>query len=71
MQVSKVEMSSYEDLSKRGNSVLGAWLNNSERKRKRRVAKYKMYALEGKMKNKWKKGLSWFKIKYTKLVHGY
>ncbi|CAJ1869060.1 unnamed protein product [Sphenostylis stenocarpa] len=39
------------------------WCNEAERKRQRRVAKYKLYATEGKIKHSFKKGFRWFKIK--------
>lgn len=45
--------------------------NDPELKRKKRVAKYKSYAVEGKMKASIRKGLRWFKHKYCALVHGY
>ncbi|KAK7397128.1 hypothetical protein VNO78_18295 [Psophocarpus tetragonolobus] len=44
------------------------WWNDAERKRKRRVAKYKLYAAEGKLKRSFKKGFRWFKIKCIKIV---
>ncbi|WVZ05823.1 hypothetical protein V8G54_019169 [Vigna mungo] len=44
------------------------WWNEAERKRKRRVAKYKYYATEAKIKHSFKKGLRWFKIKCIKIV---
>ena len=44
------------------------WWNDPERKRKRRVAKYKLYATEGKIKRSVKKGFRWLKIKCIKIV---
>nr|KYP71286.1 hypothetical protein KK1_010537 [Cajanus cajan] len=45
------------------------WWNDPENKRKRRVAKYKLYAKEGKLKHSVKKGLRWFKNKCIKIVN--
>ncbi|KAL9332456.1 hypothetical protein ACSQ67_002066 [Phaseolus vulgaris] len=44
------------------------WWNEAERKRKRRVTKYKLYATEAKIKHSFKKGFRWFKIKCIKIV---
>ncbi|KAL6188506.1 hypothetical protein ACLB2K_039898 [Fragaria x ananassa] len=41
---------------------------SSEAKRKRRVAKYKAYGLEAKLKSSMKNGICWFKNKYYSLV---
>ncbi|XP_021742882.1 uncharacterized protein LOC110708961 [Chenopodium quinoa] len=38
-----------------------AWYNNPEQKRKRRMAKYKIYDMEGKVKSSFKKGYRWLK----------
>ncbi|KAK7337699.1 hypothetical protein VNO77_18284 [Canavalia gladiata] len=46
------------------------WWNDPERKRKRRVAKYKLYSAEGKIKHSLKKGLRWLKIKCIKIRFG-
>ncbi|KAK9673292.1 hypothetical protein RND81_12G158200 [Saponaria officinalis] len=48
-----------------------AWYNNPEQKRKRRVAKYKIYSIEGKMKASFKKGFRWFKRKCSRVLHGH
>ncbi|KAI4364655.1 hypothetical protein MLD38_020715 [Melastoma candidum] len=42
-----------------------------EMKRKRRVAKYKMYSAEGKIKASIKKGIRWIKRKCSRIVHGF
>ncbi|KAI4378069.1 hypothetical protein MLD38_015606 [Melastoma candidum] len=42
-----------------------------EMKRKRRVAKYKMYSAEGKIKESLKKGIRWIKRKCSRIVHGF
>ncbi|KAK7379187.1 hypothetical protein VNO80_04640 [Phaseolus coccineus] len=44
------------------------WWNEAERKRKRRVGKYKLYGTEAKIKHSFKKGFRWFKIKCIKIV---
>ena len=48
-----------------------SWWNEPKWERKRRLAKYKMYAFEGKLKDALKKGHRWIKKKYRKIVHGY
>ncbi|QCD98424.1 uncharacterized protein LOC114191125 [Vigna unguiculata] len=44
------------------------WWNEAERKRQRRVARYKFYATEGKIKHSFKKGFRWFKLKCIRIV---
>lgn len=46
-------------------------LGNPEVKRKKRVVKYKVYAMEGKVKASFRKGLRWIKNKVSSFVHGY
>ncbi|KAL6146515.1 hypothetical protein ACLB2K_057193 [Fragaria x ananassa] len=48
------------------------WWNDAEVKRRRRVAKYKLYGAEGKMKMSFKRGYRWFKKKCLQisLVNG-
>lgn len=41
---------------------------NSEIKRQRRVAKYKSYCVQAKLKSAIRKGIRWFKNKYSSLV---
>lgn len=48
-----------------------AWYNNPEQKRKRRMAKYKIYNVEGKMKSSFKKSYRWLKKTCLIIVHGY
>ncbi|CAB4262606.1 unnamed protein product [Prunus armeniaca] len=43
--------------------------SQSELKRQRRVAKYKSYVVEAKFKSALKKGVRWFKNKYSTLVY--
>ena len=47
-----------------------SWWNEPKMKTKRRLTMYKMYAIEGKLKDSLKKGHLWIKKKYHKLVHG-
>ncbi|KAF5454163.1 hypothetical protein F2P56_023846, partial [Juglans regia] len=44
------------------------WWNDPEMKRRRRVAKYKFYSVEGKMKISLKKGMHWLKNKCIVMV---
>ncbi|EOA33055.1 hypothetical protein CARUB_v10016388mg [Capsella rubella] len=68
---------SYKDLpvrpTKRSSShstSLKGWWNDPEIKRKRRVAKYKLYSAEGKMKTSLRKSYKWIKIQCSKIIHG-
>jgi hypothetical protein len=40
-------------------------------KRRRRVASYKAYSVEGKMKASLRRGLRWFKGKCSEIFHGW
>ncbi|XP_039061326.1 uncharacterized protein LOC120205545 [Hibiscus syriacus] len=42
-----------------------------EMKRKKRIAKYKVYTVEGKMKASLRKGFRWIKNKCSQIVRGY
>ncbi|CAK9183080.1 unnamed protein product [Ilex paraguariensis] len=44
--------------------------NDSEMKRKRRIAKYKVYSVEGRCKASIKNGLRWIKNKCSHIIHG-
>ncbi|KAK7396940.1 hypothetical protein VNO78_18103 [Psophocarpus tetragonolobus] len=49
-----------------------AWrFSDPEAKRKKRIAKYKVYGVEGKVKATLKKGLRWIKNKCSQIAHGY
>ncbi|URD80690.1 hypothetical protein MUK42_02344 [Musa troglodytarum] len=49
-----------------------AWcFSDPEAKRRRRVASYKAYAVEGKVKASFRKGFRWIKFKCSELVHGW
>ncbi|KAF8388792.1 hypothetical protein HHK36_025472 [Tetracentron sinense] len=48
-----------------------SWIfNDPEFQRKKRVASYKVYAVEGKMKGSLRKGFRWLKDRYTQVVYG-
>ncbi|KAL2457203.1 Protein of unknown function (DUF3511) [Abeliophyllum distichum] len=60
---------------KKGKSINGSnskkWSSNyPELQRKKRVASYKVYSVEGKVKGSIKKSLMWTKERYTQVVYG-
>lgn len=56
----------------RSSSFRSSWsLSDPEMQRKRRVAGYKMYAAEGKIKMTFRKSFKWLKNRYTVVVHGW
>ncbi|KAF5745528.1 hypothetical protein HS088_TW07G01119 [Tripterygium wilfordii] len=49
-----------------------AWsLSDPELQRKKRVAGYKIYGVEGKMKGSFRKSFRWIKDTYTQVVYGW
>ena len=61
---------------KKGKSSFGpsskSWsFNDPELQRKKRVASYKVYAVEGKMKGSFRKSFRWIKDTYTQVVYGW
>ena len=53
-------------------SVPKPWsFSDPESKRKKRIAKYKVYAVEGKVKATIRKSIRWIKNKCSQIVHGY
>ncbi|CAI9757686.1 unnamed protein product [Fraxinus pennsylvanica] len=46
-------------------------LNDPELQRKKRIASYKAYSMEGKMKGSFKKSFSWIKETCNHVVHGW
>ncbi|XVF05975.1 hypothetical protein REPUB_Repub06bG0008000 [Reevesia pubescens] len=64
-----------QDAKKKKNNkksmLIKTWWNEPKMKGKRRLTNYKMYTLEGNLKDSLKKGQRWIKKKYHKLVHGY
>lgn len=61
---------------KKGKSGVGStsksWsFNDPELQRKKRVAGYKAYAVEGKMKGSLRKSFRWIKNTYTQVIYGW
>ena len=58
---------------KRSKSSKRRWLalGDPDLDRKRRVAAYKAYAVEGKVKGSFRKSFKWIKDRYLHLVHGW
>ncbi|GAB4853769.1 hypothetical protein Ancab_017962 [Ancistrocladus abbreviatus] len=53
-------------------SISKAWcFSDPELQRKKRVASYKVYTVEGKMKGSFRKSLRWLKDRYSQMVHGW
>ncbi|CAN8299380.1 unnamed protein product [Cochlearia groenlandica] len=46
-------------------------ITDPELLRKKRVASYKMYSVEGKVKGSFRKSLRWLKQRYTRAVYGW
>ncbi|KAF7804899.1 DUF3511 domain protein [Senna tora] len=44
---------------------------DAETKRKKRIAKYKVYAVEGQVKATFRKGFRWIKNKCSQILHRY
>ncbi|XP_022151002.1 uncharacterized protein LOC111019023 [Momordica charantia] len=57
--------------SESSKSSVKSWWKNPEMKRRRRVAKYKLYTVEGKVKNSIKKGIKWFKTRCSRIMSGF
>ncbi|XVF74376.1 hypothetical protein PTKIN_Ptkin13bG0105600 [Pterospermum kingtungense] len=54
-----------------GSSSKSWSFNDPELQRKKRVAGYKVYAVEGKMKGSLRKSFRWIKDTYTQVVYGW
>ncbi|XP_043703580.1 uncharacterized protein LOC122653710 [Telopea speciosissima] len=52
-------------------SSIGWSFNDPELQRKKRVASYKVYSVEGKMKGSLRKSFKWLKDRYTQVVYGW
>ncbi|KDP23412.1 hypothetical protein JCGZ_23245 [Jatropha curcas] len=50
--------------------TISSWWNAPETKRKRRVAKYKLYGVEEAVKSSFKKGFRWIKTTCSEVVYG-
>ncbi|CAN4108878.1 unnamed protein product [Withania somnifera] len=48
-----------------------SWYSKPEFNRKKRVAKYKIYSMEGKVKSSFKNGYRWFKHTCSRIIHGF
>lgn len=61
-----------KNMSKSTNgSMTKSWsINDPELQRKKRVASYKAYTVEGKVKGSIKKSFRWIKDKYSQMVYG-
>lgn len=44
--------------------------NDAESKRKKRIAKYKVYTIEGRVKASFRNGIRWIKNKCSDFMHG-
>ncbi|KAL2254162.1 UNVERIFIED_CONTAM: hypothetical protein Sindi_0210900 [Sesamum indicum] len=66
------QISTYRDFNpKGGRSVARPWYSSGELKRRKRIAEYKLYSVEGKMKNRLRKGFRWVKNTCSRIVHGF
>ncbi|KAL6339671.1 hypothetical protein AAG906_034756 [Vitis piasezkii] len=55
-----------------GSSAAKPWdFGDPDMRRRKRIAKYKVYTVEGKVKSSLRKGLRWFKNKCHEIIHGY
>lgn len=59
------------DTKKTTSSSKNWGLSDPEMQRKKRVASYKVYSVESKMKGSFKKSFGWIKHTYTQLLYGY
>ncbi|KAL3843516.1 hypothetical protein ACJIZ3_000919 [Penstemon smallii] len=48
-----------------------SWYSGGELKRRKRIAKYKFYSVEGKVKKSFRKGFRWIKNTCSRIVHGF
>ncbi|XP_020224685.1 uncharacterized protein LOC109806632 [Cajanus cajan] len=68
------QMGPNKDLNKmkKGKSMSKSWsLADPEFQRKKRVASYKMYSVEGKVKGSFRKSFRWLKDRYWQVVYGW
>ncbi|GAU31654.1 hypothetical protein TSUD_38510 [Trifolium subterraneum] len=55
-----------------GVTVVKPWsFNDAQTKRRKRIARYKVYAVEGKVKETLRNGIRWIKHTCSRIVHGY
>ena len=50
---------------------MGGCMDDPELQRKKRVAGYKVYSVEGKVKGSFRKSFRWLKDRYSQAVHGW
>ncbi|KAK4273404.1 hypothetical protein QN277_021815 [Acacia crassicarpa] len=63
------DASSWMEVSNRSSSRgKNWWKNDPETKRRRRLAKYKRYTTEGKLKTSFKKAVRWLKIRCVAVI---
>lgn len=56
----------------KGKSVTTSWsFSDPEFQRKKRVASYKVYAVEGKVKGSFRKSFRWIKDRYSRVIYGW
>lgn len=61
-----------EVAARRSNASRPSWgVNDPEMKRKKRIARYKAYTVEGKVKSTFKNGFRWIKNKCSQIVNGF
>ncbi|CAK7340574.1 unnamed protein product [Dovyalis caffra] len=63
------DFSRKHNVSKKSSSSATSWWNSPETKRKKRVARYKLYTVEGKVKSSLKKGFRWVKRTCYRIIH--
>lgn len=52
-------------------SRLWGGLSDPESERRKRIAKYKAYTIEGRVKASFRNGIRWIKSKCSEFIHGY
>lgn len=62
-----------KSMSSRATSISKSWsfATDPEIQRKKRVASYKMYSVEGKVKGSFRKSFRWVKDRYCQVVYGW
>ena len=62
-----------KSMSSRATSISKSWsfVTDPEIQRKKRVASYKMYSVEGKVKGSFRKSFRWVKDRYCQVVYGW
>ncbi|KAK7290966.1 hypothetical protein RIF29_05783 [Crotalaria pallida] len=70
-RVSQVGPNNKDLKLKKGTSISKSWsfAGDPEFQRKKRIANYKMYSVEGKVKGSLRRSFRWLKVKYTQIVY--